>query len=30
MRTTIEDKDRLADKLDDDDRNTISEALTEA
>ena len=30
MRNTIEDKDKLADKLDQDDKNTISEALTEA
>ena len=30
MRNTIEDKDKLADKLDMDDKNTIAEALTEA
>ena len=30
MRNTIEDKDKLADKLDEDDKNTIAEALTEA
>lgn len=30
MRTTIEDKERLADKLDEDDRNTIADALTES
>ena len=30
MRNTIEDKDKLADKLDQDDKNTITEALTEA
>jgi len=30
MRNTIEDKDKLADKLDEDDKNTIQEALTEA
>ena len=29
MRNTIEDKDKLADKLDEDDKNTIAEALTE-
>lgn len=29
MKTTIEDKDRLADKLDEDDRNAIADALTE-
>ena len=30
MRNTIEDKDKLADKLDQDDKNTIADALTEA
>ena len=30
MRNTIEDKTKLADKLDTDDKNTIAEALTEA
>ena len=30
MRNTIEDKDKLADKLDMDDKNTIAEALTES
>lgn len=30
MRTTIEDKDRLADKLDEDDKSSIADALTEA
>jgi heat shock protein 5 len=30
MRNTIEDKEKLADKLDDDDKNSIAEALTEA
>ena len=30
MRNTIEDKDKLADKLDEDDRSTISDALTDA
>jgi len=30
MRNTIEDKDKLADKLDEDDKNTINDALTEA
>ena len=30
MRNTIEDKDKLADKLDEDDKNTIAEALTES
>lgn len=30
MRNTIEDKDKLADKLDDEDKNTVAEALTEA
>lgn len=30
MRNTIEDKDKLADKLDDDDKRTISDALTDA
>lgn len=30
MRNTIEDKDKLASKLSDEDKNTISEALTEA
>ena len=30
MRNTIEDKDKLADKLDEDDKNTITDALTEA
>lgn len=29
MRTTIEDKDRLADKIDADDRSSIADALTE-
>ena len=30
MRNTVEDKDKLADKLDQDDKNTITEALTES
>jgi heat shock protein 5 len=30
MRNTIEDKDKLADKLDEDDKSTISDALTDA
>jgi len=30
MRNTIEDKDKLADKLDDTDKNTIADAITEA
>eukprot|EP01084_Bolivina_argentea_P188227 324073_1 len=30
MRNTIEDKEKLADKLDEDDKATISDALTEA
>jgi endoplasmic reticulum chaperone BiP len=30
MRNTIEDKEKLADKLDEDDKNSISEALSEA
>jgi heat shock protein 5 len=30
MRNTIEDKDKLADKLDEDDKNTITDALTES
>jgi len=30
MRNTIEDKDKLADKLDEDDKNTIAEVLSEA
>jgi len=30
MRNTIEDKDKLASKLSEEDKNTISEALTEA
>ena len=30
MRNTIEDKDKLADKLDEDDKSTITDALTEA
>jgi len=30
MRNTIEDKDKLADKLDDDDKSTIADALTNA
>lgn len=30
MRNTIEDKDKLADKLDEDDKTTINDALTEA
>jgi len=30
MRNTIEDKEKLADKLDDSDKNTIAEALSEA
>ena len=30
MRNTIEDKEKLADKLDEDDKNAISEALSEA
>ena len=30
MRNTIEDKEKLADKLDEDDKTTISDALTEA
>lgn len=29
MRNTIEDKEKLADKLDEDDKKTISDALTE-
>lgn len=30
MRNTIEDKDKLADKLSDDDKSTIQDAITEA
>jgi endoplasmic reticulum chaperone BiP len=30
MRNTIEDKEKLADKLDEDDKKTIDEALKEA
>lgn len=30
MRNTIEDKEKLADKLEESDKNTIAEALTEA
>jgi heat shock protein 5 len=30
MRNTVEDKDKLADKLDEDDKSTITDALTEA
>jgi molecular chaperone DnaK (HSP70) len=30
MRNTVEDKDKLADKLDEDDKATIIDALTEA
>merc|ERR1719464_2461863 len=30
MRNTIEDKDKLADKLEEDDKSTITDALTEA
>merc|ERR1712046_189097 len=30
MRNTIEDKDKLADKLDEDDKSTIQDALVEA
>ena len=30
MRNTIEDKDKLADKMAEDDKNTIANALTEA
>ena len=30
MRNTIDDKEKLADKLDEDDKETISEALTDA
>ena len=30
MRNTVEDKDKLADKLDEDDKSTIADALTEA
>ena len=30
MRNTVEDKDKLADKLEQEDKNTITEALTEA
>ena len=30
MRNTIEDKDKLADKLDEDDKSTIADALSEA
>jgi len=30
MRNTIEDKDKLADKLSEDDKTTINDALTEA
>lgn len=29
MRNTIEDKEKLADKLDEDDKKTINDALTE-
>ena len=30
MRNTIEDKDKLAEKLSEDDKSTIQDALTEA
>jgi len=30
MRNTIEDKDKLADKLDEDDKSAITDALTES
>lgn len=30
MRNTIEDKEKLADKLDEDEKNTIADALNEA
>jgi len=30
MRNTIEDRDKLAEKLDEDDKNTIQEAISEA
>ena len=30
MRNTIEDKDKLADKIDEDDKNSIADALSEA
>ena len=30
MRNTIEDKDKLADKLDEDDKSSIADALSEA
>ena len=30
MRNTIEDKEKLADKLDEDDKKTIADALTQA
>jgi len=30
MRNTIEDKDKLADKLEEDDKSTIQDAITEA
>jgi heat shock protein 5 len=30
MRNTIEDKDKLADKLSEDDKSTIQDAITEA
>jgi len=30
MRNTIEDKDKLADKIDDDDKSKIADALSEA
>lgn len=30
MRNTIEDKEKLADKLDEDDKKTINDALTDA
>ena len=29
MRNTIEDKDKLADKLEEDDKSTIQDAITE-
>ena len=30
MRNTIEDKEKLADKIDEDDKNSIQDALSEA
>jgi len=30
MRNTIEDREKLAEKLDEDDKNTIQEAISEA